>query len=441
MDLEGFAKRGLKKAETNLEAKLARRILEIKNVPEQRAFELARAVISEAKATLSPKNKLLGFYNSGVTMGDFGVGSRGKGDFYVHSKIAEVIGETGAVIDSSQMDDGGVVKSHGKFIVVAVDGMHSRLSDFPFLAGFHAARASLRDVYVMGAAPVALFSDIHVADDGDVSKIFDYVAGTASVSEACAVPYVSGSTLRIGGDMVIGERMTGCVGAVGVADSLTPRKGARVGDVILMTEGSGGGTISTSALYFQREGVVKETLNVKFLQSCELLLRAGLTKRIHAMTDVTNGGIRGDANEIASSAGVKIVLEEGKLRSLVNRKVLKMLNELDIDYLGVSIDSLLMIAPPSVAEKIKTTLRRSKIAVDEVGWVEKGKGCEIIIGGQRGELVTKFRESAYTPLKKVVGETAQKNFEEMKREVDKAVRAAVKKKVEVTKKIKRQSSR
>jgi len=437
MDLEGFAKRGLKKAETNLEAKLARRILEIKNVPEQRAFELARAVISEAKATLSPKNTLLGFYNSGVTMGDFGVGSRGKGDFYVHSKIAEVIGETGAVIDSSQMDDGGVVKSHGKFIVVAVDGMHSRLSDFPFLAGFHAARASLRDVYVMGAAPVALFSDIHVADDGDVSKIFDYVAGTASVSEACAVPYVSGSTLRIGGDMVIGERMTGCVGAVGVADSLTPRKGARVGDVILMTEGSGGGTISTSALYFQREEVVKETLNVKFLQSCELLLRAGLTKRIHAMTDVTNGGIRGDANEIVSSAGVKMVLEEEKLRSLVNRKVLKMLNELDIDYLGVSIDSLLMIAPPNVAEKIKTTLRRSKIAVDEVGWVEKGKGCEIIIGGQRGELVTKFRESAYTPLKKVVGETAQKNFEEMKREVDKAVRAAVKKKVEVTKKIKR----
>lgn len=436
MDLEGFAKRGLKKGEKNLEAKLARRILEIKNVPEQRAFELARAVISEAKATLSPKSALLTFYNSGVTMGDFGVGSRGKGDFYVHSKIAEVIGKTGAIVDSSQMDDGGVVKSCGKFMVVAVDGMHSRLSDFPFLAGFHAARASLRDVYVMGAAPIALFSDIHVADDGDVSKIFDYVAGIASVSEACAVPYVSGSTLRIGGDMVIGERMTGCVGAVGVADALTPRKNAIARDVILMTEGSGGGTISTSALYFRRAEVVKETLNVKFLRSCELLLRAGLTKKIHAMTDVTNGGIRGDANEIASSAGVKLVLEEEKLRSLVNRKVLGMLNELDIDYLGVSIDSLLMIAPRSAAEKIKTVLRSNKIAVDEVGRVEKGRGCEIIVDGHRVELITKFRESAYTPLKKVVGETAHRDFEEMKREVDRAVRAAVKKKAIVAKKIK-----
>lgn len=44
-------------------------------------------------------------------MGDFGVGSRGSGDFYTHTKIAEVIGRTEAVVDSRQLDDSGVVQA------------------------------------------------------------------------------------------------------------------------------------------------------------------------------------------------------------------------------------------------------------------------------------------------------------------------------------------
>ena len=42
-----------------------------------------------------------------------------------------MIGKTDSVCDSSQMDDSGVVRAGGKYVVVTVDGMHSRLSDFP----------------------------------------------------------------------------------------------------------------------------------------------------------------------------------------------------------------------------------------------------------------------------------------------------------------------
>ena len=70
--------------------------------------------------------------------------------------------------------------------------MHSRLSDYPFLAGFHVTRAALRDIYVMGAKPVALLSDIHLADDGDVAKLFkDRIAGIATVSELIHVPLMA----------------------------------------------------------------------------------------------------------------------------------------------------------------------------------------------------------------------------------------------------------
>ncbi len=435
MDLEGFAKRGLSREDPEIEAKLVWLIREVKQIPEEKALILARAVLEEARATLHPRGDVFSLERVDVSMGDFGVGSRGSGDFYTHTKIAEVIGRTDAEVDSAQLDDSGVVRGEGKLITVTVDGMHSRLSDYPFLAGFHVTRAALRDVYVMGARPVALLSDIHLADDGDVSKLFDHIAGIATVSELIGVPLITGSTLRIGGDMVIGDRLTGCVGAVGVSDGITPRKSAVPGDVIMMTEGAGGGTVCSAALYYNRHEVVEETLNIKFLEAAEALLKENLT--IHAMTDVTNGGIRGDAKEISYTAAVKLVFEEEKMKRLVNPRVLEMLDDLEIDYLGVSIDALLIIAPQQEAEKISRVIREAGVGVDQIGTVEKGTGAYLRVDGQLSDFSPRFREAAYTPIKKAVGQDAARNVDEMRARVDLAARNAVEKKRRFIDKIKK----
>jgi hydrogenase expression/formation protein len=436
MDLEGYAKRGLLGGDKALAEKLTDRILEIKNISRKHAGEIANAVIMEANATLRPEDGILKPVISGVTMGDFGVGSRGMGDFYTHEKIGEVIGKTSAVVDSSHLDDSGVVQAKGQFLVITIDGMHSRLSDFPFLAGFHVARAALRDVYVMGARPVAMLSDIHVADDGDVAKIFDHIAGITTVSELTGIPLITGSTLRIGGDMVIGERMTGGVGAVGIAESLTARIQAKPGDVILLTEGAGGGTVSTTALYYGMHELVDETINLKFIDACEALFEEGLVEKIHAMTDVTNGGVRGDAKEIARTARVKLVFEEEKLRRLVNKKILSMLDKLEIDYLGVSLDALLIIAPSEFSDDLIKCVRKKGVAIDIVGNVVEGEGAELIVNGKPRDFTPRFRESAYTPIKKLVGEKTPRNFEVMKKAVDKAAAQAIEKKKRIVEMIK-----
>lgn len=262
--------------------KLIELIIEFKGYEQKLAEKWANAIIQESETTLNIKNDFARYERSGVKIGDVGVGSRGLGDFYIHSKIGDIIGKTSAVIDSKDMDDSGVVKidkTKEYYIVISVDGIHSRLSDFPFLSGFHVTKATLRDIYVMGATPVALLSDIHVADDSDVSKIFEHIAGISSVSRLMNVPLITGSTLRIGGDMVIGDRMTGCVGAVGITDYLTARSYSKPGDVILMSEGSGGGTISTSALYYGEEDVIPETLNIKFLIAADSLIKSGQVKK------------------------------------------------------------------------------------------------------------------------------------------------------------------
>ena len=120
------------------------------------AEHFANAVITEVKNTSNLTTDLLTCTQADVAMGEFGVGSRGTGDFYAHRKIADIIGKTGANVGVDEMDDAGVVEAGGRYIICTVDGMHSRLSDFPFLAGFHVTRATLRDCYVMGARPVML---------------------------------------------------------------------------------------------------------------------------------------------------------------------------------------------------------------------------------------------------------------------------------------------
>jgi len=432
MDVEEISRRHLAAGtpDDDIVRLLSRDILTIKRnrISPAYAEEFARAVLTEAKNSTDLSGDLFTFEPSGSTMGEFGVGSRGSGDFFAHRQLARIIGRTTAAVGVDEMDDAGAVRAAGEYIITTVDGMHSRLSDFPFLAGFHVTRATLRDVYVMGAKPVALLSDIHVADDGDVAKIFDYTAGVSAVGEAMGVPLVTGSTLRIGGDMVLGSRMTGCVGAVGVARHLTARKQIAPGDVLLMTEGAGGGTIATAAIYSGFPEVVDETINLHFLKACEALLASSVLSGIHAMTDVTNGGLRGDAYEMAETAGCRIVVEEDELRTLVQPKVLKMLDALEIDYLGVSLDALLVVAPPEVAPEVRRVVGSAGVAMKEIGYVEEGKPESVLkVGGEIRDFSPRFRESAYTPVKKVV-DGDKRDFEEMKIGVERAAEAALAKK-------------
>jgi hydrogenase expression/formation protein len=451
VDIEGFVRRSIQvEDEQTVKKTLVNKILEFKNIDNERAEQMATAVIEEVKNTLKIDSypdefmrELIKYPESDVTMGDIGVGSRGAGDFFVHRKIAEIVSstKTSAYISPSAQDDGGVVKSElgskDVYITTAVDGIHSRLSEYPFLGGFHVARATLRDVCVMGADPVAMLSDLHLADDGDVGKLFDFTAGVCAVSELVDVPLVAGSTLRVGGDMVLGDRLVSAVGAVGVSQyPPTARKRAEPGDVVLLTEGSGGGTISTTAIYHGMFDVVWETMDINFIKASESIFQAGLLPEVHAMTDVTNGGLRGDAHEITKTTGLGLSFDEKKIRNMVNPKVLDMLEKLEIDPLGVSVDSLMIIAPEDVAKKVKKAISNAGVKIDEIGMVdETGISKLLKENGTEEELKPLFREAAYTKIKKIVGDIEPEDFDLMKDKVENAAIEAIKKKDKIVKTI------
>lgn len=443
MDLEGLVNRLLDKGESegSIIEKLIGELRIYKDMEKCVCNELAESILEEVKTTRKkPEDPflrdILETPKAGASMHDLGVGCRGDGDFYVHKLIAGLAG-TNSLIPPEQQDDAGAVEiGDGKIIVTAVDGTHSRLSDFPFIAGFHVARAAMRDVMVKGARPVALVDDLHLSDDGDVGKLFDFVAGIAAVGELTGVPLVAGSTLRTGGDMVIGTRMVSGVGCIGVANKLLKRADVKVGDAILMTEGAGGGTIATTAIYSGNPEVVKETLNVEFIDAVNIIFKNNLENKISSMLDVTNGGLRGDANEVCKTASVGIELVEEKTRSVVNPKVLELLEKLNIDYLGVSLDSLLIFCPEENKEYIIKVLESNNIKIAEVGRVVKGK--KALLDGK--DFTPKFRESAYTPVKKAIGEDAPANEAMMRKGASEAATRAQKKLDEVVKYVKKTRS-
>ncbi len=458
-DLEGLTRRLLKRGKNDEEIinRIIQEYLDFKDINEDEAKKYSKAILDECKRSdlsyVSNRfiKELLEVEIADVTIGRQGVGCRGAGDFFVHKLIAELSETTQKpFLAPNSLDDAGAVKlseikgfeKYEDIVVVSkMEGIHSRLSDFPFICGFHVTRACLRDLYVKGAKPISIMVDVHLGDDADVGKLFDFMAGISSISELTNVPITAGSTLRIGGDMVIGDRLVGGLSAVGVlTDKILARRNIQIGDKILMTEGAGGGTIATTAIYSGNHEVVKETLNIKFLEACELILESDYREHIRAMCDVTNGGLRGDLYEINYEANCGVLIYEDKVRKLVNPNVLNLLEKVGVDYLGVSLDALLIYCSESAVSKIISDLSKIDIKCFEIGYVDNSKEVKMIhIDGKESTILPRFRESAYTKIKQVIGEDTPENKDIMEKKIEIAAQKSLEKRKNIINYIKTNS--
>ncbi|MFX0001655.1 MAG: AIR synthase-related protein [Candidatus Hodarchaeota archaeon] len=455
-DLEGLTRNLIRKgySDQQILERLVHEYHDFKEIDDNLARKYAKAILEEChksdinKVTHPFIKEILDLNRANVSVGQQGVGCRGSGDFFVHKLIAELSEtEYKAYLAPTSLDDAGAVRlqdlqeiqlDENELIIVSkMEGIHSRLSDFPFICGFHVTRACLRDLYVKGAKPISIMIDAHLGDDADVGKLFDFMAGISAISELAKVPITAGSTLRIGGDMVIGNRLVGGVSAIGVCNRILARGNINVGDKILMTEGAGGGTITTTAIYSGNHYVVKETMNIKFLEACKVILNSKYVNDIHAMCDVTNGGLRGDLYEINYEAKCGATIFEQEVRKLVNPIVLELLEKVNVDYLGVSLDSLLIYCTEDVSNKIILDLRENDIKCSEIGYVDDSNQIKIVFAKDEQEnVLPRFRESAYTKIKQEIGEEVPESKEEMEKKLEIAAANAIMKRNRVIKYIK-----
>jgi hydrogenase expression/formation protein len=113
-----------------------------------------------------------------------------------------------------------------------------------------------------------------------------------------------------------------------------------------------------------------------------------------------------------------------------------MLGELEIDFLGVSIDALLLTLPAEGMKEVKEVIRKAGVRIEEVGRVESGPPEAVLeVDGKEQDFSPRFRESAYTPVKKVADRKPE-DAEAMRLAVEAAARKSLEKKERVIRKLK-----
>jgi thiamine-monophosphate kinase len=183
--------------------------------------------------------------------------------------------------DAAQIE--GLVVTHDTL----VENVHFRLDRLSWRdLGWRAAAVNLSDLAASGAEPLALIVALAAPRDTAVADILDLYAGIAETS----VPVRGGDTTDAG-ELVVG------VTAVGRAERVPGRAGARPGDALVVT-----GPLGAGGAAFRAGSLARPPLRIREGRT--------LARHAHAMLDLSDGlGI--DAAHLArrSRCGIEIDLD------------------------------------------------------------------------------------------------------------------------------------
>ncbi|WP_332659427.1 selenide, water dikinase SelD [Brevundimonas sp.] len=206
------------------------------------------------------------------------------------------------MVGTETSDDAAVWRLNDGQALVATTDFFMPVVDDPFHFGQIAATNALSDVYAMGATPIFALAivgmPVNVLSPRTISRILQ---GGAAACTAAGIPVAGGHSI----DSV--EPIYGLV-ALGLVhpDKVLTNRGARPGDVLVLTKGLGVGVLSAA---FKQDRLGKDGYRILKDSTTRLnSLGARLPGQagVHAVTDVTGFGLLGHALEMARGAGVTV---------------------------------------------------------------------------------------------------------------------------------------
>ena len=238
--------------------------------------------------------------------------------------------------DAAQLGDRLVVTQDA-----LVEGVHFRLDwlDWREL-GFRAAAVNISDLAASGARPEALLVSLGAPSETEVDDVLDLYRGVTETG----VPVV-------GGDTTAADDVFVAVTAVGKAERVPGRAGARPGDLLVVT-----GPLGAAGVAFRERRFPRPPLRVDD--------GIRLARDAHAMLDISDGLAR-DAGHIAGRSGCRLVIDLERVPLTPGAT---------IDDLGFGEDFELLAATPDAAE------------FTVIGACEEGEGVEIRLDGKLIEL-------------------------------------------------------
>ena len=190
-------------------------------------------------------------------------------------------GLVGDIADDAALLPGGLVVMQDAL----VEGVHFRLDWLSWRdLGFRAAAVNLSDLAASGAEPEALLVTVGLPQSTRAADVLKLYEGLNEPGVTVA-----------GGDTTAAPCVWLSVTAIGRAERVPGRSGARPGDLLVVT-----GPLGAAGAAFRRGGYMRPPLRIEEGRR--------LARRAHAMLDISDGIAR-DAGHIAARSGCRCVIE------------------------------------------------------------------------------------------------------------------------------------
>jgi selenide,water dikinase len=207
-------------------------------------------------------------------------------------------------------DDAGVYKIAPDQALVQTVDFFTPVVDDPYTFGQIAATNALSDVYAMGGKPITSLALVCFPEKADLEILQQILAGGLSKMVEAGCTVIGGHSIR-DEETKFGYAVTGLVHP----KKVLANRGAKPGDVLLLTKALGTGVISTAI----KKGTAEQAWIDSAVQSMTMLNKRAAEVirdsefRINAMTDVTGFGLIGHAREMAIASDVSFELGASRI--------------------------------------------------------------------------------------------------------------------------------
>lgn len=229
-------------------------------------------------------------------------------------KLEQVLKTLPSVFDKNVLvgtetsDDATVYKLTDQLALVQTLDFFTPIVDDPYQFGAIAAANALSDIYAMGAKPLFALNIVGFpADTLPLSVLEQILKGAHDKAAEAGISVLGGHTIE-DPEPKYGMVVSGIIDPA----KIIRNKGAKPGDVLVLTKPLGTGILSTAV----KRGMLKldliEELNQRMSQLNKKSAEIMLKYPVHACTDVTGFGLLGHLREMskASECDVDIVFDE-----------------------------------------------------------------------------------------------------------------------------------
>jgi selenide,water dikinase len=211
-------------------------------------------------------------------------------------------------------DDAAVMTvPFGQVMVHTVD-FFPALVDDPFVFAQIALKHGLSDLYAMGATPhsvLALVQMPHATPAKQVERLYHLLSGIYKGLMPTGTPLIGGHTLE-GPQLALGFACNG----VAQPDQLLRKEGMQVGDVLILTQALGTGTLFAADMQKKAKGRWIEAAIATMLLSNGPAANVFRTHQATACTDITGFGLAGHLLEMLRASQVSVELDLRDLPTL-----------------------------------------------------------------------------------------------------------------------------